>query len=171
MTSVHLILSALLVATPSGPALTDSSDYLEISKTSEHFKFAIEELMKISYANSEWSKFFGYAYFYRRSFAAQERSDVQLLEALALLRHCQNEKLDLLMAELHRDAPHSKNELEQIRALSRTQFKSKIASASSRPSHPLSLHLQGKELRKIESRNLLQTNPHRLRIPMENLCA
>lgn len=53
---------------------------------------AFGEIQKIQYRNNQWEKFFGYASFYRAKLM-QENLDPQLnvLEALALIRHCQFE--------------------------------------------------------------------------------
>lgn len=50
---------------------------------------AFAELQKIHYRRGEWSKFFGFAAFYRRRLIESYRNpDLLLLESLALTKHC-----------------------------------------------------------------------------------
>jgi hypothetical protein len=139
-----------------------------IPETNPQFKFAIEELLKINYRSSDWPSFFSYAQYYRKHFKENELSDVQLLEALALLRHCQDEPLAAILAHL-RSKKKFLSELDQIEALSKTHFQGKKSSSQSL--RPLSAHVEGKSLWKTDHKKVGKFHPSLMKIKVENLCS
>lgn len=140
----------------------------EIPTSDPHFKIAVEELMKIYYRDQNWPKFFSYAQYYRIRWKAYERSEVQLLEVLALLRHCQNENLERLLSEFRNQLQPVPAELDQIQALAETRFRAKAASQKPKPK--LKVHMSGSSLWKMGSKKIGEVHPSKLQIRVENRC-
>ena len=144
--------------------------YEDVEVNSPDHKTAIEELLKIYYQDSRWEKFFAYALYYRTAFESQERSDVQLLEMLALLRHCQNQPLERLAAGLRSDRPGLSSTIDQILSLSRTRFQGKGAKQTKVTTSPLLAHFEGRSFTKVQKANLRNLSPRKLIVRVENLC-
>jgi len=129
----------------------------------------IEHELRSTYQSQDWPRFFSFAQYYRQTFSASERSQIELLEPLALLRHCQVEILKKLLETLKQTRP-SYAALDQMSALSRTRFKGKKASERDLLSSPLKSHFEGKSLKKISQNQIGKFDPYRMRIKVENLC-
>lgn len=129
-------------------------------------QLVLEEQMKLAYRLSDWPRFFALAHFLRMNWPAEyQQHRMNLLEALALLRHCQSQKLETLAA----NAPQSQNtSFEQILALSKTHFSAKTA--TTQETHKIRSHLEGKSLWPTSSKNVKNIDPRRVRIFVENLC-
>ncbi len=136
---------------------------------SPNLKTGIEELMKIHYRDQNWDRFFAYAQYYRLRYSPRERTEVQLLEPLALLRHCQTRALPNVLAQIKADKPELRSHIERIQALAETRFKGKKANTVKHES-PLAAHFEGQFLRKASHDKILKANPHKLRIHVENQC-
>lgn len=143
---------------------------LGLSEPSTIQKVETENLMKTYYRNQEWSRFFAYAQFYRNRWKASEKSEVQLLEALALLRHCQNSTLEKLLVFLRKEMPLHRETLNQIAALSRTRFKGKKVSENKSEQSPLVAHFSGTAMTKISHERMNLEDPQNIRLKVENLC-
>lgn len=144
--------------------------YSQIAPSDSRFKLAVEELMKLHYRESDWPRFFGYAHYYRKHWSIRERTKVQLLEALALLRHCQNEILERLSDEFQNNYPAWKEDLKQIRALSKTRFKEKPAAPNE--VRAFQKHwTTGASLWSSDSKIIEKTNPSLIRIGVTNRCS
>ncbi len=85
--------------TAKGLALEQKQEWLQAelsfaqaATSQDDYREALLERQKIAYRQAEWGKFFGRAAWIRKRFAAQGlESDFVLLEAMALVRHCQFE--------------------------------------------------------------------------------
>jgi len=138
-----------------------------------HFKWAVEELMKESYRAADWAHFFSLARFYRMKFSNEEKSEVQLLEALALLRHCQSAPLNELLTQLQnqRAKTNSYSEtLKQLKALSETRFKGKQAPDQQADLKPIQAHFLGTSFRRSSLAQFLNSDPRKSIIRVRNLC-
>jgi hypothetical protein len=139
----------------------------KVSTSDNNFKIALEESIKILYLKGDWSKFFSYAQYYRKSF--KPRIDrVALLEALALLRHCQYEILESLSTQLLAMKPEWSKELAQIQALAHTRFSGKASSKKN--ASAFKEHAIGHTLWKTETQNVKNFHPRLLRVKVENQC-
>lgn len=95
-----LVLAALVMgAAPSGVSEDDRlASLAETPRDSATFPDAILEAAKIQYRRSRWSEFFGLATYSRVVFpTSQATSRLVVLEAMALLRHCQFDRARALM--------------------------------------------------------------------------
>jgi hypothetical protein len=169
-----LLIAMLLLLAPDSLLASKSSElpsrhYLEKLQTDQKaFKNSVEELLKITYAEKDWSSFFSYAQYYRVHWPAAQRSDVFLLELLALLRHCQNELLTELIEDYRRKLTRIPPELSQLEALSKTHFKGKASEQQT--AHGLSQHFKGHSLWKADQDLVGQVHPSRIKIRLENRC-
>ena len=124
--------------------------------------------MKNFYRAQDWPSFFSFAQYYRKHWPENELADVQLLELLALLRHCQNDILQVFIDHLRVSQKKYRAELDQIEALSKTQFNGK--STEAKDLQPFKSHLDGKDLWKIKSDQVGKYHPSLLKIEVKNLC-
>ncbi len=131
--------------------------------------FAVEELLKVFYSNENWPQFFAYAQYYRNKWPVKERKQTQLLELLALLRHCQNENLQKLIHYYRTQTPENSETLLHIETLARTKFKKKADTQNQ--ISPLSSHIKGEALWRISPENIELRDPQKLRIKVENKCS
>jgi hypothetical protein len=141
---------------------------LKIESRDPDFKQSVEELIKIYYRKSEWPSFFAYAQYYRKRYSPKERNQTQLLELLALLRHCQNEILFQLVTAYKMEIPKYTEQLDQMMALSRTRFRSKQAAPGDLKS--LESHLGGVSLWPLAASEMTRVDPRKLKVRVENLC-
>ncbi|MBN8556016.1 MAG: hypothetical protein J0L93_11265 [Deltaproteobacteria bacterium] len=128
----------------------------------------VEEQLKNFYRAQDWPSFFSFAQFYRKHWSEKELGDVQLLELLALLRHCQNDVLQVFIDHLRSSQKKYHAELDQIEALSKTQFNGKSGSDNSL--QPLNAHLRGKDLWKTDHDKVGKYPPSSIKIKVKNLC-
>ncbi len=140
-----------------------------LSVADPQFQYSIEELMKLTYRLHDWPSFFAYAQFYRKYWKSSERSEVQLLEPLALLRHCQNDLLHSLSEELKAGDPKLTDALAQMEHLSRTTFKEKASPSKAKSG--FTKHLEGTSLWKLNSSAIEKTHPRKIKIRVENKCS
>lgn len=144
-------------------------EYFEnIDKNHPEFQVAVEEILKITYAEKKWETFFSYAQYYRKNFAKETWSDVFLLEPLALMRHCQNDILTQLINSFKSHDKTNRLELDQMLALSRTQFSGK--KALSQPLFRARSRLSGNSLWKTRPEQIGQHHPKKIKIKVRNLC-
>jgi len=139
------------------------SYYESLEESDERFMPAVEELMKITYAEQDWRSFFAYAQYYR---IKGIESDTYLLELLALLRHCQNQVLEELIQSYRKNK--DRPEYDQILSLSHTVFKGK--KVNTQPSYELKSRSQGDALWKINSKWIGRQHPSKIKIKVKNLC-
>jgi len=143
--------------------------FLEVPIESSRFKIASEELLKIYYRSEDWPRFFSFAQDYRRRWPLRDRRDIQTLEVLALLRHCQNEVVEELTSYYKKSKPSLRTMMTQIDALSKTHFRGK-GSAAPQKIQPLAMHLSGRTLWRAPTLSPKNLHPKMLRVKVENLC-
>lgn len=175
MPLIAFILASTLLTSASESSETASAEkaktfYLQIFKDSADYRTAVEELMKIFYEDQDWPRFFAYARAYRLRFDSSERSETELLEALALLRHCQAAPLKDLIAQLREEKKESSSTLDRIESLAETRFRGKSASEAKLIESPLLAHFKGKAFRKLKSDQTSKFDPAKMRVKVENLC-
>lgn len=151
------------------PSASLASRLEKIPSEDPLFKTVVEELLKVFYASEEWNRFFAYARYYREKWKASERSETQLLEGLALLRHCQNEQLFRWIAFQKSQSPAHIDRLNQMEALAHTTFAGK--SAQPAQTHETTLHFEGKTLWKSDHSHTKEIHPKNVRIHVESLCS
>lgn len=128
----------------------------------------LETGLRKNYEAGRWEKFFAYALVYRESVPPHSRKDIQLLEPLALLRHCQTSLVEKAVNNIRKHSPQHESTLQQILALSKTKFKGKATENHS--SSPLLAHFEGRQLRKTKPKALNTINPEKMIVRVENLC-
>jgi len=140
-----------------------------LPSSSPYYQIVVEELMKFFYQKQDWPSFFSYAEYYRKSWPFFERSDVYMLELLALLRHCQNDILFELIHEYRHKLKKIPPELDQMEALAKTKFKGKAS--KEKKNLALKERLSANSLWKTNSSLVGKVNPSQLQIRLENKCA
>lgn len=91
----------------------------KIPAESELQPWALHEAMKVLYGQQRWTQFFGLASFAREHYPISDmRDEMQLLEILALLRHCQKDPaVDLVRRGLTESLPASRSRYETLASL------------------------------------------------------
>ena len=143
------------------------SELEAIAPGNPHFQWSIEELLKLHYREQNWPSFFAYAQYYRAAFSDSVRTRIQLLEGLALLRHCQNETLERLMREWKGQSWFSEGIQKHLSALSKTSFKGKEAEAAPQKT---SLYWKGAALKASPRQDLLKGHPKNFYLKVSNQC-
>ncbi len=156
-----------------GSDLSRAVQLLEsISPKHPHFRLSVQELMKIFYQQQQWDRFFAYAQYHRVRWSHERASKIQLLEALALLRHCQNDLLKGLITELENRDDSSElgfqDDLDQIRILARIDFEKKLTRREVKT--PIHDYFKGQRLWKLNSPEVQRMKVSKLRLKVENLC-
>ena len=85
-------------------------------------KSEIEKSIHESYVNKDWDRFFALSQIYRASWDSKERNHLELLEGLALLKHCQFEILDSLLNDWKKEKPEWKSQLRTLLSLRNTNI-------------------------------------------------
>lgn len=150
--------------------LTEALQILENFPTSDpQFQIVVEEILKLSYRNQDWLRFFSYARYYRKNFEIEPKENrIYLLEPLALLRHCQNEWLENWISAF--EASHNERpvELDQMKALSRTRFAGKSSSKDSHAAWKNRLKTHG--WWKVKDLEKKQIHPKLMKVQVKNEC-
>lgn len=127
--------------------------------------------MQKSYEAQDWDHFFALAQIYRTRWPAHERMGVELLEGLALLKHCQFDIVHELIQNWKREKPRWKSQIATIEALAYSKIDYDL-SASKTAQNFLWEYFNGKSKWKSTSApNLIEANPHSLRVQVQNRCS
>ncbi len=146
--------------------------FREIPQSSDRFRIATEESMKILYRTEHWPEFFAYAQYYRRRWPTTAKGEgMDVLELLGLLRHCQTLPLHALLSEYRARWPKSKLPiLDQITSLSELHFKGK-AGDKTKELKPFQDHLEARVLWKGKEEWYTKAHPKQLRVKVANECS
>ncbi|MGA0164559.1 MAG: hypothetical protein ACO3LE_10015 [Bdellovibrionota bacterium] len=139
-----------------------------VSQEDPDFQLVVQELMKLFYREQNWPKFFAFSQYHRVRWGKTNPSEIQLLEALALLRHCQNTLLQALIEELEASPNSFQAELDQIKSLSRVSFE-KPRGSKKMPSN-IANHFSGTSTWPTKKQALTKAHPAQLRVEVKGLC-
>lgn len=134
----------------------------------KYYQISVEEIIKLYYQAENWPRFFAYVQFYRKAFSKKQNPKIQVLELLALLRHCRADLLGAMISYYKKHSPPLSYALDQIEALSKTRFKGKKANQESESK--IALHLSGESLWKIDHKLFKNKDPSKLKVYVENKC-
>ncbi len=130
------------------------------------------EAGKRSYQDGRWSKFLGVAMYARGRFGMQPSvQPLRLLEALALLRHCQFERAQgVLTFDLGESTPSLRSEFEMLRALVDVTPQIKQARPADGSANPLLNLYEASHQWRIRPDRLHLVHPFRMRVTLAAKC-